>query len=236
MNDSHATVVTKYFAKITSLFLQWYIWFRSCTMPVVYTYIPTSSSFVNVFVFLMSVGFLYIEWHDLSLVSVCTLCNHSSPLSFTLSLPLFPLLSLPLLFPSPFLPSFFLLSSILHVSPLLFSSPPSSFLPSLLSFPLLPPLSPPSSPSLPPQAGANMIVSGTPVSEDVGQWSRLPASERHKQVSLCEAEWACRSCVCDVESTTSRRPVCGVESTTSRRPVCVVESTTSRLYVFLVLH
>ena len=30
-------------------------------MPVVYTYIPTSSSFVNVFVFLMSVGFLYIE-------------------------------------------------------------------------------------------------------------------------------------------------------------------------------
>ena len=29
-------------------------------MPVVYTYIPTSS-FVNIFVFLMSVGFLYIE-------------------------------------------------------------------------------------------------------------------------------------------------------------------------------
>ena len=29
-------------------------------MPVVYTYIPTSSSFVNVFVFLMSVVFLYI--------------------------------------------------------------------------------------------------------------------------------------------------------------------------------
>ena len=36
------------------------------------------------------------------------------------------------------------------------------------------------------------------------------------------------SCVCGMESTTSRRPVSEVESTTSRRPVCEVESTTSR--------
>ena len=93
-----------------------------------------------------------------------------------------------------------LFSSLLYpLPPPLFATPilffftiilPPSLYPSFLSSPLLLPTFP-LSPLLPlpsPQAGANMIVSGTPVSEDVGQWSRLPASACHKQVSLCEAE------------------------------------------------
>ena len=112
-------------------------------MPVVYTYIPTSSSFVNVFVFLMSVGFLYIR--DMTFHLCVYTMQPLSSLLYSLSPPLPP----PSLFASPLLFFFtIILPPSLYPSflPSLISSPPS---PSLLSLALFPPLSPFSSPFLP---------------------------------------------------------------------------------------